>query len=138
MHFSDPRWLERAPALSLLLGGAALVAGNLWFTAARSTIPLALDGRVASREVRHEKHPGNDDVCLLHFEDGRTLHVDAAVFAAVSAGQRLHKSAWQRSLDRDGVRVPLDWSADARGMWPTMGVALVTLLGVALGYLARR
>ncbi|MBX9789319.1 MAG: hypothetical protein K2Y37_10420 [Pirellulales bacterium] len=138
MHFSDPRWLERAAAVSLLLVGAALVAGNLWFTAARSTIPLALDGRVAAREVRHEKHPGKDDVCLLHFEDGRTLHVDTAVFAAVDVGQWLYKTAWQHSLDRHGANVPLDWSADARGMWPTMGVALVTLLGVALWNLARR
>ena len=138
MRFSEPRWLQRAAAVALFLLGAALMTGNLWYTAARSTIPLAFDARVASREVRHEKHPGSDDVYLLRFEDGRTLHVDAAVFAAVDVGQQLHKSSWQRTLDLDGKPLQLDWSADARGMWSTMSVALVALLGVGPWTLARR
>jgi len=115
----------------LLLLGAALVAGNLWYTAARSTIPLAIDGRVASREIRFEKHPGGDDVCLLTLADGRVLHVDAALFTALGDGQSLHKRAWERTLERDRQSLPLAWSADAQGMWRTMSVALVALIVLA-------
>lgn len=131
MPFFEARWLDRVAAMILLLLGAALVVGNLWYTAARSTIPLALDGRIASREIRHEKHPGSDDVCLLTLADGRVLHVDAEVYAALGDGQSIHKRAWERTLVHDGQPLPLTWSADARGMWPTMGVALLALIVLA-------
>jgi hypothetical protein len=131
MRFFDARWMDRGAAALLLLLGAALVAGNLWYTAARSTIPLAVDGRIASREIRHEKHPGSDDVCLLTLDDGRVLHVDAEVYAALGDGQSVQKRAWERTLVHDGQPLPLNWSADARGMWPTMGVALVALTVLA-------
>ena len=59
------------------------------------------------------------------------LHVDAAVFAVLDEGQSLRKRAWDRTLEYDGQPLPLDWSADARGMWPTMGVALAALIVLA-------
>jgi hypothetical protein len=131
MRFFDARWLDRSAAFLLLVLGAALVAGNLWYTAARSTIPLAIDSRIAVREIRFEKHPGSDDVCLLSLADGRVLHVDAALFAALADGQTLQKRAWQHTLERDEQPLPLEWSDDARGMWRTMGVALVALILLA-------
>ncbi len=133
MRFSD-----RLAVVVLLAMGALLVVGNLWFTAARSTIPLSIDGRVVACEVRHEKHPGVDDVCLVTLEDGRVLHVDRPLFDSVDEGQVLQKAAWQRSLDCDGNVWPLDWSADARGMWPAMAVACVALAGVSAWIVARR
>jgi len=131
MRSFDAQWMNRSAAVLLFFTGAALVAGNLWYTAARSTIPLAIDGRIAAREVRFEKHPGSDDVCLLTLADGRVLQVDAAVFAALDDGQSLHKRAWQHAIERDGQPLPLEWSADAQGMWPTMGVAVLALILLA-------
>jgi hypothetical protein len=102
-------------------------------TAARSTIPLAIDTQVTWRELRHEKHPGSDDVCLITLADGRMLHVDGPIFDAVDVGQALRKPAWRHTLDRDGEPLPL-----ARGMGRAMSVAVVALLGIAIWISAQR
>lgn len=124
---------ERSARAILLAVGLALVAGNLWCTAARSTIPLALDTTVLSRETRREKHPGTDDVFLWHTADGRTLPVDRAVTESVPRDRaRVEKQAFSKTLLYDGQPVRLAWSPDFRGMRWTMAVAVVLLLGMSV------
>ncbi|MGD9647201.1 MAG: hypothetical protein AB7U73_15930 [Pirellulales bacterium] len=123
---------ERPAAIALAVLGILLLAGNLWVTAARSTIPLAIDGRVTALEVRHEKHPGADDVCFVTLDNGSVLHVDTEVFRAIQKGEHLHKSVWQRTLDHGDAIVSLDCSADARGMWRVMSVALAAIVVVCV------
>ena len=68
--------LRRAyPEVFLLLLGLVFAGGNLWFAAARSTIPLRLHGEVAGMERRIEKTAGVDDVFLVKFADGTTVQV---------------------------------------------------------------
>jgi hypothetical protein len=77
----------------LLFALAALLAGaNTWFTAARSTIPLALDTKVLSKEIRREKHEGKDDVCLLELEGLGQIQVDREIYDSVAVGETLEKS----------------------------------------------
>lgn len=101
---------------------------NVWFTAARSTIPLAIDGVVSLKEKRLEKHPDVDDVYLLTFDGGRGLQVDRSVYEAVPVGADLKKRAWQKSLGVDDRVIDLDWSTDARRMPWAMALALVVWL----------
>jgi hypothetical protein len=122
--------------IALGLVGLASTAGNAWWTAERSTIPIAVDGRVASVERLREKHEGVDDVRIVRFEDRAELEVDEPVFREVRAGSVLEKHAGERTLRVDGRGVALDWSADARGMVVAMPIALL-LLGVVLVYGAR-
>jgi hypothetical protein len=112
--------------------GIALAVSNLWITWSRSTIPWALDTQVVEREVRHEKHPGQDDVCLLKLEDGSVRHIDAEVFHAINEGDRLQKDALKPELliarpGGDGAVLALKPSADFRGMAPVMGGAVVVM-----------
>jgi len=118
----------------LLVIALLLAAGNLWFTAARSTIPLAIDNVVVAKEIRHEKHPPRDDVCLLHLQSGRALHVDAALFDAVAKGATLHKLAWSDVLVHDGRELKLALSIDFVGMTRVMpGLFLILCVtGLAL------
>jgi hypothetical protein len=129
----SPRTLAAA---ALGAFGLACAAGNAWWTAERSTIPIAIDGRVASLERLSEKHEGVDDVRIVRFEDGREAEVDETVFRAVRAGSVLEKRAGDRTLRVDGAEVALDWSEDARGMAVAMPLALL-LLAVPLAYGAR-
>jgi len=117
--------------------GVALTAGNLWITLARSTIPFSLNHRIIDREVRYEKHPGQDDVCFLSYDDGRQVHVDEAVFRATQLGDHLAKSAWEtdlqiRSVNGSQNQITLQPSADFWGMlWVMSAVVLVlTLLAI--------
>ena len=114
-------------ALMLLAMGVVLAAANVWFTAARSTIPLALDGVVTTMELRREKHPGRDDVFLLKLHS-RTVQVDEAVYRTVSMGERLHKARWSKRLRHDGQTLSLTWSRDFRGMLLAMPMVIVILL----------
>lgn len=120
----------------LLLVGILLGAGNIWFAAARSTIPLALDAQLVKKEIRQEKHPPKDSVHLLHFAgEGPPIHVDAAIFAAVEPGERLQKEAGERELRHDGEILALMWSDDFQGMLRAM--PLLVLIMFATAWLAR-
>lgn len=124
--------------LILLALGALLAGGNLWFAAQRSTIPLQLDVRVLRKEVRREKHPGRDDVLLLHLDPPRVLQVDRPVFAAARVGDRyrLQKRAWSRHLEHGDDVTMLSWSKDFQGMTKAMPIVLLVLLATA-GYALR-
>jgi hypothetical protein len=116
-------------AVSVLVALAvALAAGNIWFAAARSTIPIALAATVTRKEVRHEKHPPRDDVWLLDLGSGRIIQVDEKVFDRVAVGDHLAKVRWSRTLNCDGQQIGLEWSADARGMFWAMPLSLAVLL----------
>ncbi|MCI0629533.1 MAG: hypothetical protein L0Y44_02635 [Phycisphaerales bacterium] len=108
----------------LLALGAFLAAANLYETAARSTIPLELDSVIRSKEIRREKHPGRDDVHLLRLETGRVLHVDPPIYAALSLGEPVRKSAWSHSLSHGDQTLPLNWSRDFRRMRVVMPLTI--------------
>jgi hypothetical protein len=111
--------------------GLVLAAYNVWCAAKRSTIPLQLNSHVLSKEVKKEKHPGRDDVCLLHMEGGRVLHVDQTVFDKIPQGARVEKRAWEKQLRVNGDPIELDWSMDLAGMLSAMPPALVVLAATA-------
>ena len=116
-----------------------LAIANVWFAAARSTIPLCLDAVVTSKEVRHEKHPPKDDVCLLGLNPTGMIEIDQSVFDRVEVGNRLVKSQWEPTLESDGMMIDLHWSADARGMlWAMPLVVLITLVTSAAASRIRR
>jgi hypothetical protein len=118
-------------AICLIAIGAALAGANVWFAAARSTIPLALDTIVIRKEIRQEKHPPKDNVCLLHTSSQRVLHVDSDVFEAVREDERLLKEAWSQKLVSGTQQVALNYSADLRGMLVAMPSAFSVLVVVA-------
>ena len=125
--------LPRLWATGLLLGLAfALCTANLFTAALRTTIPRHINGTVTHRAVLHEKHGEIDDVCLLTLDSSRTIHVDHAVFDAVTKGSRLAKARWSRSLviGARTWRIPL--SPDLRGMLITMPLILAVLVGLAV------
>ncbi len=115
---------------ALVLLGMCLAAGAAVETARRSTIPLALDGQLVRREMRPEKHPGLDDVCLLHLADGRVLHVDAPVYFAVREGQHLRKNRRQRTLRHDDQEFRLVYSTDFHTQLAVALAAAVLLVGL--------
>lgn len=127
------------PICGLLLVALALAAVNLWCTAARSTIPLALNGKILELEIRNEKHPGFDDVFFILLDDGRRLHVDRPVFQSVEVGDLVEKPRFEHVLkiSRKGEKlspVELTPSADHRGMHTVMPIALgvaIALAGIA-------
>ena len=80
-----------------------------------SSTPVALNAEVVEKELRHEKHPGKDEVCLLHTGDGRILHVEKSVYDSVEVGS-LQKSAWSYEVANDGHGIQLAWSTDFNGM----------------------
>jgi hypothetical protein len=118
-------------AVELLTIGAALAAGNLWFTAARSTIPLGIDGTVMGKEVRREKHPPHDSVFLLKLDGGYLVHVDAPVYEAVQTGERIAKTDWSRELKHGSQTLTLGWSPDFHGMRWAMPVVILIMLAAA-------
>jgi hypothetical protein len=123
-------------AILLLFALAVLLAGaNTWFTAARSTIPLALDTKVLGKEVRCEKHEGKDDVCLLELAALGQIQVDHEVYDAVNVGETLSKERLSRELRHHGKVLQLQWSRDHQGMLIAMPICLgilAALLGSAL------
>jgi hypothetical protein len=113
--------------------GALLVAlclGNLVVTLSRSLIPLGVDGVVSSLEVRHEKHPGLDDVHLL-WMGNRARQIDAEIATSLRSGDRIHKKAWARSLQTPRGALPLAPSRDFKGMLMVMPL-LILLAGWVL------
>ena len=121
------------PALATILAAA-----NVWFAAARSTIPLRLDAVVQRKEVRHEKHPPRDDVCLLDLGPLGILHVDQSVFDRVSVGDHLRKERWTRTLECNQRKIELAWSVDTRGLIRVMPLACGIMAGLALALASYR
>src|SRR5207253_872745 len=94
--------------------------------------PLQLDDRVTRVETRHEKHPGKDDVHLLHFASGRVLQVDGAVAEAAAVGERMEKKRWSRELAHGGRIDSLVFSEDVHGMvWAMPAILLVIATATA-------
>lgn len=117
-------WRKVIPIL-LLFALAALLAGvNTWFTAARSTIPLVLDTKVLSKEVRREKHEGKDDVCLLELKGLGQMQVDRQIYESVAVGETLQKDRHSRKLRHADQVSQLGWSRDHQGMLMTMPMCL--------------
>ncbi len=121
----------------LLLTGLACVAGNLHVTARRTLVSRAVDGRLASKECRTEKHPGLDDVVLWHLEDGTTLQVTDVVDELAPRGATLSKAAWERSLRVDGEARSLPWSDDVVGMARVAGPSVLVLFVLAIACIRR-
>jgi hypothetical protein len=113
---------------ALLAIGVAFALLALGATISRSLIPHEIDGTVAAVEVRREKHPGVDDVWLVHFDDGRRLHADADVARHLSADVALAKAVGETQLRVDDAPVDLALSRDAVGM---LWVLPLTLLSAA-------
>lgn len=131
-------WRKAIQLGGLLVIGLALAALNLWFAAQRSTIPLQLNDRVVSRELRREKHPGHDDVLLLKLNNSGELQVDAAIFKEVAESDQLRKAAWSKSLQINDHTISLDWSRDTSGMLVAMPLLLLILLLAAIWSLGIR
>jgi len=120
--------------LALVLLGVLFAAGNLWFSAVRSTIPLQLNGRATHKEHRLEKTPGVDDVFLITFDNDHRIQVDAPIYEAIELNRLVRKDAWSRKLEIDGKFIDVDWSTDYyRMLW---AMPLVVLLFIVLAILA--
>jgi hypothetical protein len=126
------RWRKVASILLLFVLGIVLAAANTWFTAARSTIPLALDTKVVSKEIRREKHEGKDDVCLLELEGLGQIQVDREIYESVAVGELLKKARHSRELHHSNKDLQLRWSRDHQGMLMAMPICL-GILAVLLG-----
>lgn len=113
---------------TLFLLGVLLAVANVWFAAARSTIPLRLDDKVVAKRQLSEKHPGTDDVYLLELNQQGRVQVDKHVFDAVKEEERVRKESWSRKLEHDGHTFDLEWSTDLLGMLWTMPGSLIVML----------
>jgi hypothetical protein len=121
---------SRAAAVLLTIGVAfALLAVGA--TISRSLIPHRIDATVADIEVRREKHPGIDDVWLVHLDDGRRIHADAEIARQLSDGAQLTKAPGQTQMTVDGTTLPLAPSHDALGMLWVMPLTLITAIAAA-------
>ena len=120
-------------AIALVLTGVLFAALAAWTLVDRSTIPGEFQGTVTAIELRHEKHPGVDDVWMISINDGELRHVDSDVAALLEEGDRVRKDAWDPTLVVDGESHLLSLSDDARAMLgfaPTLAgvIAALTLL----------
>lgn len=123
------RLRKSVAAAVLLCFGLLFCAGNVWFTAVRSTIPRSMNGTVIKKSIGREKHAGLDDVYWLLLDSGEKLHVDPQVFNAVNQGEHVRKEAWSRELHHGSTTLTLEWSSDLRGMlWGMSAAAGVILL----------
>ena len=131
-------WRKVIPIL-LLFALAALLAGvNTWYTAARSTIPLALDTKVLGKEVRREKHEGKDDVYLLQLEGLGAMQVDREVYDHAQVGETLQKDRQSRQLRCGDKVLELHWSQDHEAMLKAMPICLALLAALLAGKRASR
>lgn len=124
------RSLERTTVTSLLLIGLACAVGNLWYAAARSTIPLSVKGEVIGKRVGVEKHPGVDDVYLVTLDRGEPLRVDKQIFDQLSVGDGVYKVAWKTEMAIDDRILPLQLSRDFYGLLWCMLSAVVIMLSM--------
>ena len=120
-------------ALILATVGGGLCFANLYVTAQRSTIPLAISETIVSKEIGREHAEGLDDVHFLWFDqpaaDGwHRLHVDREVYDAVEVGQHVEKPRWTTRLMVANQPVPLKLSSEFWGMTRVMPVAVSALL----------
>lgn len=125
----------RSLNLSLLVAIFFLLAlGNVFVTAQRSLIPLAIDAEVVDLEMRREKHPGKDDVYLLTFSNSKstpsTLQIDQEIAHELKVGNRIKKAAWQDRLNIDDRALQLQYSSDFVGMIQAMPVAIIVAIAV--------
>lgn len=127
---------RRLPVLVLVLTGVLLVVLGAWTFVARSALPLALDGTVTAVEVRHEKHPGVDDVWMVTLDDAGPRHLDRDVARLLARGAVVEKAAWSSNLTVDGTGHDVGPSRDA---WVFLGLSPALLLAVTgLGAVAAR
>lgn len=113
----------RGLLLALLMVGCA---ANIGLTLRRGLVLSALDGEVSRIEVRHEKHPGVDDVYIVTV-GSRTRVVDAEIARALSEGDIVNKEPFDMHLVVSGDRkVATPMSRDATGTL----VAMPALLGL--------
>ena len=132
------RLLKLLAMATLFLLGVLLAVANVWFAAARSTIPLRLDGKVVAKRQLSEKHPGRDDVYLLELNQQGWVQVDKHVFDAVKEEERIRKESWSPHLEHDGHATDLEWSTDLRGMlWTMPGSLIVMLVTLAAAWVKR-
>jgi hypothetical protein len=124
-------------ALALVLTGVVFAALASWSLVARSIIPAELDGTVTAIELRHEKHPGVDDVWMVSVDEGRLHHVDRDVAALLAEGDDLRKKAWDTTLVVDGKPHELSLSDDARAMLG-LGPVLAVLIGALALFSSRQ
>lgn len=121
------RWPKLVTILLLFALAAILAGGNMWFTAARSTIPLALDTKVLGKEIRGEKHAGKDDVFMLRLAGLGAMQVDREVYDHVEVGQTLQKDWHSRQLRHGDQVLDLHWSRDHHAMLKAMPICLALL-----------
>lgn len=127
------RMLDRVTIASLLLIGMGICMANVWYAAARSTIPLALNGTVTQKKIGTEKHPGQDDAYMIAVDDGPLLCIDKLPYEALNFGDNVTKRGWQRSLNVSGHIVSLVWSRDFYGLlWCMLAAVVIMSLMVAL------
>lgn len=118
------------PVVALTLTGVLFCALAAWAMVARSTIPWALDGTVSSIDLRHEKHPGVDDVWLIGLDGDEPRHVDRAVADLLDEGDRVHKERWDDTMTVNGRVHQVELGRDARRMLvfaPTLALVLAAL-----------
>lgn len=128
MHFA-----RRTAAVILVLLGIGFAMANVWVTAARSLIPLELDGQVLRVETRLEKHPGLDDVHVMQIQESRgerEFQFDAVLRPLLRPEIRIAKERFSHELYVNGDATHLDFSADFRGIAVTMVLATVMILAV--------
>jgi hypothetical protein len=118
--------------IGLMMMAVLFAAGNAWFAAARSTIPLSLDAVVKAKEARHEKHPPRDDVYLLALGESQSIQVDQSVFDQIEDGDRLLKDRGSRTLRCDDHTVALEWSHDARGLFYAMPLVVLMMMAISV------
>lgn len=127
-------------AVALVLTGVLFAALAAWNLVERSTIPTELDGTVTAIELRHEKHPGVDDVWMVAVGDDRPRHVDTDVAALLVEGDRVEKDAWDNTLSVNGESHRLALSDDARAMliFAPLVALVIAALTLATHVRARR
>lgn len=124
----SPRF--RSPGFWLLVLAGLLCLGNLWYTLARSTIPLHLKGEVSDIDVlSYDEDPAND-IYILHIGKAE-IQVDKAIAERFSVGSDYEKGIGSRcikELEKMPLRPqrcrPINPSRDFWGMVLTMPVVL--------------
>jgi len=119
-------------ALALVATGVLFAALAAWALVERSAIPTELNGTVTTLELRHEKHPGVDDVWMVSIDDGDHRHVDTDVAVHLSEGARVQKDAWDSTLVIDGSAHQVELSKDAHAMLVLAPVLAVVISALTL------